>query len=260
MRVYKPLFATEEPSDDGWEAELNGESEVAYPDALVDRSIFLWQPHPEKAFQFERIGFFTMDKDSVVPASISAYTDAAAGMGRDKGGGVVVLDPSTPGDADVAAMEAAAAAWEGCHLVANLTVNLKDSKPKKDGQGGAGRSRKEEQAKQLADKLARMSVAPEMMFRNQPELYSGAARLTYLSVHYHPPPPPSLTPTAPHTHYSLPLPARPALRARPPHAAFDAEGIPSHDAEGKEVSKSSQKKLKKEWEKQKKLYDGAQVK
>lgn len=58
-----------------------------------------------------------------------------------------------------------------------------------------------------------MSVPPEQMFRNQPELYS----------------------------------------------AFDAEGIPTLDAEGKEVSKSMQKKLKKEWEKHKKLYDAAQA-
>ena len=56
-----------------------------------------------------------------------------------------------------------------------------------------------------------MSIAPEQMFRNQPELYS----------------------------------------------AFDAEGIPTHDAEGKEISKSMSKKLKKDWEKQKKLFECA---
>lgn len=56
---------------------------------------------------------------------------------------------------------------------------------------------------------ARMSIAPEQMFRNQPELYS----------------------------------------------AFDEEGIPTMDAEGKEITKSMMKKLKKDWEKQKKLYE-----
>jgi len=54
-----------------------------------------------------------------------------------------------------------------------------------------------------------MSIAPEQMFRNQPELYS----------------------------------------------AFDEEGIPTMDAEGKEITKSMMKKLKKDWEKQKKLYE-----
>jgi hypothetical protein len=56
-----------------------------------------------------------------------------------------------------------------------------------------------------------MTVAPEQMFRNQPELYS----------------------------------------------EFDAEGIPIKDSEGKEISKSMQKKLKKEWEKQKRLFESA---
>ena len=56
-----------------------------------------------------------------------------------------------------------------------------------------------------------MSIAPEQMFRNQPELYS----------------------------------------------AFDDEGIPTKDAEGNEITKSMQKKLKKEWEKQKKLFESS---
>jgi cysteinyl-tRNA synthetase len=54
-----------------------------------------------------------------------------------------------------------------------------------------------------------MAIAPDQMFRNQPELYS----------------------------------------------EFDAEGIPTKDAEGKEISKSMQKKLKKDQEKQKRLYE-----
>eukprot|EP01036_Dinobryon_divergens_P030807 gene30807-40109_t len=93
-------------------------------------------------------------------------------------------------------------------LVFNLTVTLKDSKPRDTATGSntvsnASRSRKEEQA--------RMAVSPQEMFRNQPELYS----------------------------------------------QFDEDGIPTHDAAGEKVSKSASKKLRKEWEKQKKLFESA---
>jgi glutaminyl-tRNA synthetase len=163
VRMYSSLFTVEEPSDAGWEAELNPESEVVMATARVDPSIAACHPQPEMHFQFERVGFFVVDKDS------------------------------TPD-----------------HLVFNLTVNLKDSKPKVAG-AGPGKSRKEEQAKQLADKLARMSVSPLEMFKSQPELYS----------------------------------------------QFDEEGMPTHDAAGEKVTKSMYKKLRKDWEKQKKLFDSA---
>jgi len=39
------------------------------------------------------------------------------------------------------------------------------------------------------------------------------------------------------------------------YSAWDAEGLPTHDAEGKEVAKSRGKKLKKDWERQKKLHE-----
>jgi cysteinyl-tRNA synthetase len=39
------------------------------------------------------------------------------------------------------------------------------------------------------------------------------------------------------------------------YSAFDANGIPTHDKAGEPVSKSVQKKLQKEWEKQKESYD-----
>ena len=38
---------------------------------------------------------------------------------------------------------------------------------------------------------------------------------------------------------------------------IDADGVPTHDKEGKELTKSALKKLKKDWEKQKKLYEGS---
>lgn len=43
------------------------------------------------------------------------------------------------------------------------------------------------------------------------------------------------------------------------YSAFDADGVPTADAKGEPLTKSSMKKLKKEWEKQKKLYEKAQA-
>ena len=142
IRMYNPLFTVEEPGDEEWEAQLNPESEVVHRDALVDNSIFLWRPLPESAFQFERIGFFTVDKDTVVPSAKESLP-AALPAGQ---------------SSDEAALSAAVAAWKGSKLVFNLTVNLKDSKPKTATGGGATKSRKEEQAKQLAEKMVRARV------------------------------------------------------------------------------------------------------
>jgi hypothetical protein len=44
------------------------------------------------------------------------------------------------------------------------------------------------------------------------------------------------------------------------YSAFDAEGIPTHDAAGEKISKSGLKKLRKDWEKQKALYEAATAK
>lgn len=38
---------------------------------------------------------------------------------------------------------------------------------------------------------------------------------------------------------------------------FDATGVPTHDAEGKEVSKGQRKKLEKLWQDQKRLYESS---
>ena len=93
-------------------------------------------------------------------------------------------------------------------VVLNLTVALRDSRPK--AVANKGKSRKEEQARQLAEKLARMSIRPEDMFTNQIDMYS----------------------------------------------KFDENGVPSHNASGEPLTKSAIKKLKKEWDKQKKLFEG----
>lgn len=99
---------------------------------------------------------------------------------------------------------------DGKRLVLNRVVTLRESGPKKD-EAAPSRSRKEEQARQLAEKLARQNVDPRDMFRSQTDLYS----------------------------------------------AFDADGVPTHSADGESLSKNAVKKLKKEWEKQKKLFEKA---
>ena len=64
VRLYNHLFTVEEVSDEQWESQLNPESEQVMRGALVDESILKWQPRVEDHFQFERIGFFVVDKDS----------------------------------------------------------------------------------------------------------------------------------------------------------------------------------------------------
>jgi hypothetical protein len=44
------------------------------------------------------------------------------------------------------------------------------------------------------------------------------------------------------------------------YTKFDEEGVPTHDKDGQELSKSAYKKLKKDWEKQKKLFESSQAK
>lgn len=162
VRYYNLLFTIEEPTDAGWESELNPESEIVYKNAKVVPAILNRKLAAEDQFQFERIGFFTLDKDSV---------------------------------------------FDKKQLVFNLTVNLKDSKPKVAG--APNKSRKEEQDRQLAEKMARMNINPIDMFKSETHLYS----------------------------------------------QFDEDGVPTHDASGEKISKSGYKKLKKDWEKQKALYE-----
>ena len=148
-----------------------------HPNGFVDASIFQWDPVPESAFQFERLGFFVVDRDSAALPSIAPSSDSNV---------------------------------ENPKLVFNLTVPLKDSKPKE--KGAPTKSRKEEQAKAAAEKEARKSIAPVDMFK-------------------------------------------------PPHcdlySQFDEDGVPTHDAAGEKLSKSGIKKLKKDWDKQRKLYESS---
>ena len=112
---YDHLFKCEEPSDDRWEEDLNPMSKVTKPNALVDPSIFSHSPKPEFHVQFERLGFYVIDRHT--------SPEACTMLG----------------------------ASQGLTMTFNLTVMLKDSKPKPAG--APSRSRKEEQAAQLAEKM-----------------------------------------------------------------------------------------------------------
>jgi glutaminyl-tRNA synthetase len=140
-RLYNHLFVVEEPTEAGWEAELNPESEVVMRTALLDPSIKKWNPKPETHFQFERIGFFVVDNDFLEPKRVAANEGCAS-----------TADDAADG-----------------RMVFNLTVGLKDSKPAAPASastgsagavssGGVSRSRKDEQAKQLAEKMVSYKV------------------------------------------------------------------------------------------------------
>ena len=70
VRVYNHLFTVPEPTDQ-WEEEINPESEVVYPHAIVDPSVRevvdakdvdKWKSNT--ALQFERMGYFVVDQDT----------------------------------------------------------------------------------------------------------------------------------------------------------------------------------------------------
>ena len=123
VNEYSHLFKSEEPTVDAWEADLNPLSKIVKPNALVDPSIFSHHPHPEIHVQFERLGFYVLDR--YTPVDACTVSGAASGL----------------------------------KMVFNLTVLLKDSKPKAEGM--PNRSRKDEQAAQLADKMVRIRLTAE---------------------------------------------------------------------------------------------------
>lgn len=78
VRVYDHLFSVTEPTD-RWEEELNSKSETVHPNAIVDPSVRetvdgkhvdRWTSNP--ALQFERLGYFVVDVDTVYDASSNA--------------------------------------------------------------------------------------------------------------------------------------------------------------------------------------------
>ena len=85
-------------------------------------------PQAELPVQLERLGFFTIDKDSFGLANNTTENNGK----------------------------------NGSKIVLNLTVSLKDSKPKEAN--APSKSRKEEQAKQLAEKMAKMNLNPKVIY------------------------------------------------------------------------------------------------
>lgn len=146
VRLYNHLFTAEEPSDATWEQELNPSSEIVMKDAKVDPSVWatLYPANESEEerndsgklrhVQFERMGFFVVDKDSKV-------ADKKLVLNL-----TVTLKDSKPTDATTAG--------------------------EAGGADSANKSRKEEQARQLAEKKARMSIPAEEFFRRQTDLYS----------------------------------------------------------------------------------------
>lgn len=230
VRVYSHLFSVEEPTDENWEAELNPHSEVVHANAFVDASIMARSPKPEDRFQVMNVNWMMMSLLMMIMMMVMMIminNNKLGGRDNDDGDDELGGDDSDnnndklggdDGDDDVVQFERVGYfvvdkdTTKAGKLVFNMTVSLKDSRPKTaSATGTATRSRKEEQAKQLADKMAKMSVAPELMFLDQTDLYS----------------------------------------------KFDADGVPTHDQNGEPISKSMYKKLKKDWEKQKRLYESA---
>jgi glutaminyl-tRNA synthetase len=175
VRLYNNLFTVPEPSD-LWEDEVNTESEIVYPNAIIDpsvapvvdyRAVDKWTSNA--SLQFERMGYFVVDQDTKF--------DAQSGKGA---------------------------------LIFNRTVSLKEEVFKKKlskAEEDVIATRKERQAADLEAKEIRMKLDPTDLFKEGEE-FKGK------------------------------------------YSKYDAEtGVPTHDAEGVELTKSAIKKLAKEQQK-----------
>ena len=172
VRVYGNLFSVPEPSD-LWEDELNPNSEIVYPKALIDPSVkgFVdgkkidkWQSN--MALQFERLGYFVVDFETTFDS------DTCKGK-----------------------------------LVFNRTVSLKEELAKQNLSAAEEtklRERSEKTKRDQEAKTIRMQIEPKDFFKTVEE-YQGK------------------------------------------YSKFDEEtGVPTHDAEGNELTKSAIKKLQKD--------------
>jgi len=140
VRIYNHLFTETEPSD-RWEEELNPESEIVHPNAIVDPSVLslvdkenvdIWESN--QALQFERLGYFVVDVDTTF--------DSTTKEGK---------------------------------LVFNRTVSLKEDKAVKkvsDVEAEQKRKRDEAQRNAAAARDILMTIAPEDLFKLAPE-YAG---------------------------------------------------------------------------------------
>jgi glutaminyl-tRNA synthetase len=171
VRIYNHLFTEPEPSD-RWDEELNPESEIVHPNAIVDPSVLSlvdkkdvdnWKSN--QALQFERLGYFVVDVDTSF--------DSTTKEGR---------------------------------LVFNRTVSLKEDKAVKkvsDIEAELKRKREEQQRSAAAARDILMTIEPEELFKLAPE-YEGK------------------------------------------YSKYDDTGLPTHFADGTELTKSAKKKLEKE--------------
>ena len=63
IRLYNHLFFEEDPSVlDDWVSHINKESEIVLGDAMIEQSLV--NKKVEDHVQFERLGYFVVDKDS----------------------------------------------------------------------------------------------------------------------------------------------------------------------------------------------------
>ena len=178
VRVYSHLFTVPEPTD-RWEEELNKNSEMIYPNAIVDPSVaeVCDKKHVDRwtsnaAVQFERFGYFVVDTD--------AAFDSASKSGA---------------------------------LVFNRTVSLKEEVGKKelsDEEIKAIEERREKSKKDKEAKEARLQISPEDFFKLVPE-HAGK-----------------------YSKYK---------------EDGKDKGLPTHLADGTELTKSAMKKLEKERQK-----------
>ena len=171
VRIYNHLFTEPEPSD-RWDEELNPESEIVHPNAIVDPSVLSlvdkkdvdnWKSN--QALQFERLGYFVVDVDTSF--------DSTTKEGR---------------------------------LVFNRTVSLKEDKAVKkvsDIEAEQKRKREEQQRSAAAARDILMTIEPEELFKLAPE-YEGK------------------------------------------YSKYDDTGLPTHFADGTELTKSAKKKLEKD--------------
>lgn len=177
VRVYSHLFTVPEPTD-LWQDELNPQSEVVHPKALVDPSIKeALQSHPSAlndkwssnvAVQFERMGYFVADYTSTFDTSNNT------GL-----------------------------------LVFNRTVSLKEEAFKKQltaEEEAEVLARKARAKKDVEEKARRMQIDPKDLFKLGDE-FKGK------------------------------------------YSKYDDDGIPTHDIDGTEITKSMTKKLLKEKQK-----------
>mmetsp|Transcript_24643 Transcript_24643/g.60491 ORF Transcript_24643/g.60491 Transcript_24643/m.60491 type:complete len:695 (-) Transcript_24643:122-2206(-) len=154
VRVYNHLFTVAEPTD-LWEEELNPESEIVYPNAIIDASVSelvdsakldKWQSNA--ALQFERMGYFVVDLDTT--------------WSHEKKEG---------------------------KLVFNRTVSLREEvaiKKLSKKEEEANAARKAKQAADKAAKEARMKIEPKDLFRLSEDYegkYSKFAEDTGLPTH-----------------------------------------------------------------------------